>query len=146
MTTGRMLVGLGWSSTLAAHNARAARGRAAWAASSRTAAANRPLPAPPAPPAAANNTWWNIYSSEGTQLNLPDCSYGPLLNFVGGPYGPPDCGQGTCDLPAKPTLFPGFCENRVQWWVEQRQRGKRLQPPDLFAAMVDTRRDRLGRR
>ena len=103
-------------------------------------------PHPPALPAAANNTWWNIYSSEGTQLNLPECAYGPLLNFVGGPYGPPDCKRDQCDLPARHELFPGFCRDRLLWWVEQRERGKTLLPSDLFQAMVDTRRQRLGRR
>lgn len=29
----------------------------------------------------ANNTFWNLYASR--QLALPDCSYGPMLTFVG---------------------------------------------------------------
>ncbi|PSC67722.1 band 7 [Micractinium conductrix] len=37
----------------------------------------------------ANSTWWNIYSSRGATLYLPDCGYGPLLNWIG-VYGPPE--------------------------------------------------------
>jgi len=39
----------------------------------------------PVAPAAANNTWWNIYSSSAAQqvLPLPFCQFGPLLSFMG---------------------------------------------------------------
>lgn len=42
-----------------------------------------PLSAPDVP-AAANNTYWNIYPADrDTVLYQPDCEFGPLLNFVG---------------------------------------------------------------
>lgn len=51
---------------------------------------SKPILLFPAPAhAAANNTWWNIYSSSGSPLALPECAFGPQLNFVGSLVGPP---------------------------------------------------------
>ncbi|KAL4433787.1 hypothetical protein ABPG75_000228 [Micractinium tetrahymenae] len=101
--------------------------------------------------AAANNTWWNIYSSAGTDLYLPDCDFGPLLNFVG-QYGPPqDCVKlGRCIKEGgvdTSRLLPPYCADML-WRVEQNQNmaGQRVPlfaPKDLFGAMVATRNQRL---
>jgi len=106
------------------------------------------MPAP-SPPAAANNTWWNIYSSRGATLYLPDCDFGPILNYVGR-YGPPEI----CERPGKcrndgdeggvaGASLASYCPN-MAWYVEQAERELQLfAPRDLHAAMVKTRWDRL---
>jgi hypothetical protein len=38
---------------------------------------------PPPHPAAANVTWWNLYTSDGAPIKLPECDFGPLLYFAG---------------------------------------------------------------
>ena len=35
------------------------------------------------PPAAAIVTWWNLYTSNGAPIKLPECDYGPHLFFAG---------------------------------------------------------------
>lgn len=102
--------------------------------------------------AAANNTWWNIYSSRGTDLNLPDCDFGPLLNFVGS-YAPPENSvtPGNCIRNSgvdAGKLLPAYCPAML-WYVEQHSSGKQngpalFDPVDLFGAMLRTRADRLG--
>lgn len=100
--------------------------------------------------AAANNTWWNIYASSRptASLAIPDCGYGPLLNYVGG-FGPPAKGAAGIAGPGSPAgtptpLFPAYCTPGVAWWVEQKRAGAALSPPDLFPAMVATRQQRLA--
>ena len=107
---------------------------------------------------------------------LPECTFGPLLAFVGN-YGPPERpgrykGSGDRKLQAAATedveqqfgaqaaaegaqaaagvqaaagfdLFPDWCQSS-RWWVEQIQPGKMLFPADIHAAMVATRKARLG--
>ena len=116
------------------------------------ASAHRPrsrrLPAP-SPFAAANNTYWNIQASRRAKtappLKLRECTYGPLLNFVGSEYAAPQKGGAGVASTATPShLFPGYCTAGVKWWVEQLRPGAAIQPRDLYAAMVETRAMRLG--
>ena len=37
----------------------------------------------PPPSAAANVTWWNLYTSNGAPIKLPECDFGPHLYFAG---------------------------------------------------------------
>ena len=103
------------------------------------------------------------------QVALPECDFGPLLAFVGN-YGEPERPKklkGTGDrrlleagdeaagaqpegaaagaeaAAAASDLFPDWCKGS-QWWVENLRPGKRLYPSDIHAAMVSTRRSRLG--
>ena len=121
------------------------------------------LPRRPTPPAGSNNTWWNIRASSGAALKLPACDFGALVNFVGSSSLPPETGdwgvitqatgnakvgaaakQGKPTAAAPPyTLFPGYCTQKVQWWVEQLQPGAHMYPADLFGAMAATRQQRL---
>ena len=132
------------------------------------------IPAPHRPPrAAANNTWWNVLPADkDKQVALPPCDFGPLLAFVGN-YGEPErprklkgegdrrlleAGDAAAGAQAEGTaaaaggaqaaaaafdLFPDWCKSS-QWWVENVQPGKRLYPSDIHAAMVSTRKSRLG--
>lgn len=54
----------------------------------RSTAAVCPLSTPAHAAAASNNTYWNIWSSARTKLFLPDCDFGPDLNFIGESGGP----------------------------------------------------------
>ena len=106
---------------------------------------------PPAPAAAANNTWWAIHASQRTAkegpLQLRECGYGPLLNFVGTTYAAPaggDPGIASKASPPPSRLFPGWCTKTTPWHVEQLRPGAALQPKDLYTAMLRTRRARLG--
>lgn len=71
------------------------------------------------PAAAANSTWWGIYSSNpaAPPLTLPDCTFGPLLNWVGS---------------FDPSVRPGTCA-ALRWMVQQAG-ANRLLPADLFSA------------
>ena len=39
--------------------------------------------APPTPCAGRGTTFWNLYLSEKRAVQLPECGWGPLLNFIG---------------------------------------------------------------
>lgn len=108
-----------------------------------------PHPASPHPAAAANNTWWNIRASTrpktAAPIKLRECTYGPLLNFLGSFYAAPAKGGAGVASTATPSrLFPGYCTAGVKWWVEQLRPGAAIFPADLFGAMVETRAKRLG--
>ena len=124
-----------------------------------------PRRSPSLPPAAANNTWWNIRASSGAALKLPACNFGALVNFVGSSSLPPEKGDwgvitwaagagnskvGAAAKQSKPTaaappytLFPGYCAQKVQWWIEQLRPEAHMYPSDLFGAMAATRQQRL---
>lgn len=99
--------------------------------------------------AAANNTFWNVYASSPSQLlPLPACDFGPSQTFVGGAYAPPEDGSGDRDNSDRRRLLkasgpaatsrPSWCAAQG-WWVEVVQRGNKVQPADLHAAMVQRR-------
>lgn len=103
------------------------------------------------PLAAANNTWWAIRASQRASkagpLQLRECAYGPLLNFVGTNSSAPKGGDTGISPKASPPpsrLFPGWCTKATPWHVEQLRPGATLQPMDLYTAMLRTRRARLG--
>ena len=100
-------------------------------------------------------------------MALPPCDFGPLLAFVGN-YGEPERprkhrgegdrrlleardaaagaqaeGAAGAQAAAAFDLFPDWCKSS-QWWVENVHPGKRLYPSDIHAAMVSTRKSRLG--
>lgn len=77
------------------------------------------------PPAAANSTWWGIYSSlpDMALPDLPDCTYGPLLNWVGS---------------FDSSVQPGACA-ALRWTVQQAG-ARQLAPADLFAAQRTRKR------
>ena len=78
--------------------------------------------APHSLPAASFSTWWNIRSQDGRPVRLPDCDFGPQLNFVG--------------------AFTGNSCLGMKWSVEGL--GPRLKPKNLLDAMRSTRAKRLG--
>lgn len=98
---------------------------------------------------AANNTFWNIWAGSSGQLPLPPCDFGPSLTFVGA-YGPPEDGSSSSDSGDRRRLLaavggvasaaarPAWCAAQG-WWVEAAQRGSKVQPVDLHAAMVQRR-------
>ena len=90
--------------------------------------------------------WW-LTRNGGQPLDQPTndgCAFGALLNFVGRWQPPPredypPVRWGKEDV----ERFPDWC-SKQRWFTEQVPWGKKLAPPDLFAAMVATRRRRLG--
>ena len=110
-----------------------------------------PIPPHPNPRAAANNTWWAIHASKrpakSGPLQIRECGYGPLLNFVGTTYSAPAGGNSGISPRVSPPpsrLFPGWCTQTTPWHVEQLRPGATLQPRDLYTSMLRTRRTRLG--
>lgn len=109
----------------------------------------RPCPSLSPAPSAANNTFWNIWAGSSGQLPLPPCDFGPSLTFVGA-YGPPEDGSSSSDSGDRRRLLaavggvasaaarPAWCAAQG-WWVEAAQRGSKVQPVDLHAAMVQRR-------
>ncbi|KAL4423184.1 hypothetical protein ABPG77_000317 [Micractinium sp. CCAP 211/92] len=114
----------------------------------------------------SNSTWWNVYASSRNPVNLPDCSFGPLLNFFGY-WGSPKKvsggggsrrllaeGGSTTDLDSTSTLAPdqagaagggrvsaqstAWCTTQG-WWVEQIAAGRTAVPVDLQAAQAAAR-------
>lgn len=77
------------------------------------------------PTAAANTTWWGVYSSlpATPPPPLPECTFGPLLNWVGS---------------FAPSAQPGACAY-LRWTVEQAG-ARRLVPSDLLVAQRARRR------
>lgn len=82
---------------------------------------------------------------------LPNCEFGPLLNFIGGPFGPPEqcSAPGRCkriESDAPWTRYPQYCTApRMNWLVEQVEPGRKLFPPDIFTAQLERRHERRQR-
>jgi hypothetical protein len=105
---------------------------------------------------AANTTWWNMFPTGKKKVNLPDCTFGPLLNFFGSwnePRGrrllavegltdgsgaaavdPSNGGGATVDAAA----VSNWC-GRQGWFVEQVDSGKAIYPADLYSAQLQAR-------
>lgn len=113
-----------------------------WTAARPSVAAHRPPSWHPLH-AGANVTFWGLTTGGGKGWPyLPkDCGFGPLLTFVGN-WQPP---QGQAALPRGTPLtqVPKVC-TETGWRVERAGWDRQLEPRDLFAAMVATRKARLG--
>ncbi|KAL4458887.1 hypothetical protein ABPG75_013752 [Micractinium tetrahymenae] len=117
----------------------------------------------------SNSTWWNVYASSRQPANLPDCTFGPLLNFFGY-WGTPEkvaggggsrrllADGGEAEAPASNSAsdeaeLAGVGNNTLVaaqstawcttqgWWVELIAAGRLAAPADLQAAQVAARRD-----
>lgn len=67
-------------------------------------------------------------------IQLPDCDFGPQLNFVGGgPFAPAEACNARGDYKGGSKgeweRYPTLCPDRVDWLVEQVAPGKALFPP-----------------
>lgn len=104
----------------------------------------------------ANTTWWNVFPASKKKVNLPDCTFGPLLNFFGSwneprgrrllavegatdssvaaAAGPADGEGATVDAAA----VSNWC-GRQGWLVEQLDSGKVIAPPEIYAAQLQAR-------
>lgn len=86
-------------------------------------------------------TFWNLSFAKGRGFpQAPDCDFGALLNFVGR-YQPP-LQYDALDLSEQVETWPKWCPPQ-RWYAEQVPWGRTLYPPDLYAAMVATKRQRL---
>lgn len=108
--------------------------------------------------AGANTTWWNVYASGFKATQLPECQFGPFLNFFGwwtAPKGSrrllavegkasseersgklPQPAQGDSGRVAAQST--AWC-SREGWWVEQVSSGRTITPTDLHGAQVAAR-------
>ncbi|PRW61133.1 polyadenylate-binding 4 [Chlorella sorokiniana] len=92
--------------------------------------------------AGANVTFWNVFgtnSSGITRPQLPDCKFGPLLNFMGSWQAPKGV---TVGKNAPYERYPAWCSN-TRWFVEQVAPGQQLVPKDLFTSQLSSKRQRM---
>ena len=103
----------------------------------------RPLPARLLS-AGANNTFWGVAAAGNQPVHLPPCDFGPMLNFVGTYLPPKDLGESAGGKEYE--LYPGYCAGRAgqntKWRVELMRPGARIEPADLYVAMIETRQAR----
>lgn len=95
---------------------------------------------------AANSTWWNVRPASGVAVAIPDCSFGPLLNFFGAWLEPgpkrgllqaadgPAAGAVVDALVSANAVSP-YC-TKEGWFVEQLDKGKSAFPWDLHRAQL----------